>query len=335
MRIAVVGAGGPAGLNVCRSLSEAGYEVVGLDSNEWHLEWAKDWCAETILCDGLTVELVNGLGVEMIHSQPEQPLYWLAAHREQIWPITNMPAQQVIALCQDKFEAGLALRRAKLRTDRVLEVADALDLLRVADALGFPYWLRARRGAGARGAILAADHDQAYHWLCYWRARDPEMEFIAEEYLPGRDLAWSSLWHKGELVTSFVRERLEYIYPQLSPAGLTGTPTVARVIHDDFVNFIAEETVLAVDTQAQGFYSVDLKEDENGTPRPTEINAGRCFTTSYFSTAAGLNMMDLWVRAGLGQSLPEVPRTNALEDGLLWIRHIDAPARLVPAPVPA
>ncbi|MBX5470812.1 MAG: carboxylate--amine ligase, partial [Thermoleophilaceae bacterium] len=74
---------------------------------------------------------------------------------------------------------------------------------------------------------------------------------------------------------------------------------------------------------------VDLKEDAEGVPRPTEINCGRFFTTSYFFTAAGVNIPDVYVRLALGDPIPDLPRYNVLEEGLYWIRHIDCPAVLV------
>ena len=102
---------------------------------------------------------------------------------------------------------------------------------------------------------------------------------MTEAHLPGRDLAWSSIWYEGELVCSFTRERLEYIYPGLTPEGITGTPTIAEIVHSDEVNAMAEAAVYAVDDKPHGIFSVDLREDEHEIPRPTEINAGRGFTT--------------------------------------------------------
>ena len=40
-------------------------------------------------------------------------------------------------------------------------------------------------------------------------------KFIAQEYLPGKNVAVHTLWKKGELIVAQARERLEYIYPYL------------------------------------------------------------------------------------------------------------------------
>lgn len=279
----------------------------------------------------LTVEAVNELNVEAIHSQAEQGVQWIADNKDQLECATLLPDRSVVALTQDKWEACLQFRRKHLRGDKVHLVQD-LDGVRDAYLdLRTPFWMRARYGAGARGSALCENLDQAEHWYSYWRARDPRIDFIAEAYLPGRDLAWTSLWHDGELVASFGRERLEYIYPRLAPSGRTGTPTIARTVHEDKLNRQATATVFAIDARPNGFYSVDLREDADGIPRPTEVNAGRCFTTSYLGTAAGLNFMDLWCRTILwgDARYRDVFPHDSIPAGLTWMRHIDCPELLL------
>ena len=271
MRVLVLGAGGPAGVNVCKALQ--GHEVLAQDDNADHLVWCEPY-AETH-CFDLTVENVNELQADVVIPQPDRVTMWTADHADQIEAKTFLPDRRTIALCQDKFMAGLEWRRAGLREDRI----ELVDSPEAECSQTFPFWLRARYGAGAKAAILARSYIEAYHWIQFWHERAPQMDFVAEAYLPGRDLAWSGIYYQGELVCSFARERLEYLYPNLTPEGLTGTPTIAEIVHDDAVNVTAEEAVLAVDQKPHGIFSVDLKEDAAGMPRPTEINAGRGFTT--------------------------------------------------------
>ena len=63
-------------------------------------------------------------------------------------------------------------------------------------------------------------------------------------------------------------------------------------------------------------------------PYPTEINAGRFFTTSYFFTKAGNNMPHIYVKMAFDEDIPPMSKYNSLPAGLYWIRHIDAPAVL-------
>jgi len=78
----------------------------------------------------------------------------------------------------------------------------------------------------------------------------------------------------------------------------------------------------------QEFFCVGLREDKGRVVRPTEINVGRFFTTSYFFTKAGINMPYFYVKLGLGEEIPKTPKFNIIPAGLYWIRHIDAPAIL-------
>ncbi|MEM3829344.1 MAG: hypothetical protein QXP36_09055, partial [Conexivisphaerales archaeon] len=194
-----------------------------------------------------------------------------------------------------------------------------------------------RHGAGGRGSTPAYNKETALSWINYWRTRGMKWDFIAQEHLPGRNIGFHSLWKDGELVTSMARERIEYIYPHLAPSGVTGTPAVQRTIHDNNVNRIATEAVLAIDPNFNGIACVDLKEGRDGVPRVTEINAARMFTTSFFFSYASkvlrkdycANIPYLYVKLAFKESVPEIPKYNILPENIYWIRHIDAPAKLV------
>jgi carbamoyl-phosphate synthase large subunit len=331
MKILVLGAGGPAGVNTCRALRKAGHYVIGADSNESHLNYLPDDVRRLHMPEPI-VNAIIATGAHVVIPQPDALVRWLAS----CWspPRTFLPALETIERCQDKLTAATVWRLHGLRRHAPISIRPPYPdwLHTAADEFGTPYWLRKTRGAGAAGAVLVTKLEQAYHWLRFWASRDDQSEWMAEEYLPGRDLAWASIWHQGQLVTSFARQRLEYIYPHLTPEGLTGTPTIARVIHDDRVNEAAVQSVLAIDPEPHGIFSVDLREDAYGMPRPTEINAGRGFTTLGLWSLYGPNFMDIAVRlaadgADWGSHVRPNGHTltphNALPEGLTLYRHID------------
>jgi carbamoyl-phosphate synthase large subunit len=82
---------------------------------------------------------------------------------------------------------------------------------------------------------------------------------------------------------------------------------------------------------------VDLKENAQGVPCVTEINPGRMFTTSYFFSFASktlrkdycANIPYLYTRLAYKETIPDMPKYNILPADVYWIRHMDAPARLV------
>ena len=309
------GAGGPAGVNLCRALHDADHEVVGVDGNPFHLPFAARYCVET---HRGTIEDAARLDHDLILSQPEQGVAWLAHHDHKV--TTFVPRADVISVCRDKARTARQWYADGLRDTPPVEVrAELPDWLHQAqDKLGNPFWLRATRGAGARGATLVTDLRTAFHWIRYWQTRNSDFEWVAEEYLPGRDFCFTSVWHDGQLTAAFTRERLEWLYPHLAPSGRTGTPTVCVTVHDERVNDMAIAAIKSVDWRPHGVYAVDLREDRFGLPRPTEINAGRFPTTSPLYYELGVNLPDLAVR-GAGVSYG----TDVYPAGMYLLRHID------------
>ncbi len=82
---------------------------------------------------------------------------------------------------------------------------------------------------------------------------------------------------------------------------------------------------------------MDLKENKDGVPCVTEINAGRMFTTSFFFSYASkilrtdyyANIPYLYVKLAFKEGIPNISKYNTLPENIYWIRHIDASARLV------
>lgn len=325
MRIAVLGAGGPAGVNVCRALHEAGHSVVGLDGNQNHLPWADSYCDQTIVAPPFGTaaldNLFDHLDVDLVHTQPEQGLLWLAARSLPSF----LPSMDVLHNCQNKNSTGTIWGHIGLREHSPHRVFDPYpDMLHLAkDDLGLPFWLRASSGAGAKGATLVEDLRTAFHWIRYWETRGVRTEWIAEEYLPGRDYCWTGLYHQGLFVAGFARERLEWIYPHLAPSGRTGTPTIAVTVHDERVNECARAAVYAVGG-LHGIFCVDMREDRDGVVRPTEINAGRFATTSPLYSQIGPNMADLYAQLSQPGAMADPTLGDDIyPENIALLRHID------------
>jgi len=290
-------------------LVAAGHDVFAQDDNEGHLVW----------CEAVGASALRGVWTypDVIVPQPDSLVQSWAGR-----PNTFLPPRETVELCQAKNLAATVWNVAGLRGPAIPIIDPVPDMLHLAaDELEFPFWLRATTGAGANKAIKVTRLDNAYHWIRFWQTRGAEVDWIAEPYLPGRDLAWSSIWYRGDLVACFLRERLEYLYPHLSPEGLTGTPTIARIVHDPAVADVATDAVMAIDAEPHGIFSVDLREDEGGVARPTEINAGRSFTTMGLWSLYDVNFTDLAARLALEE--PDETHIDPLPEGLTLSRHID------------
>ena len=135
----------------------------------------------------------------------------------------------------------------------------------------------------------------------------------------------------GKLIASFTRERLEYPFKHISPSGITGTPTVSRIVIDEKVNAISKKAILSSDSRPHGSYAVDLKGDVKDNPIVTEIDSGKFHTTTALwgivSDRLGLdskkNLADYYCAIGMNLVEPESLGTDIYPDGLYLIRHID------------
>lgn len=344
-RIMVTGAGGPASINFIASLRIAPEKmhIVGTDANRFRihlapvdLKFVVPRAAEDGYIDALN-EIIRKENIDFVHAQPDVEVMALSENREKLEADIFLPSKETIRICQDKFESVRIWLKKGVPTARAIEIRCERDIEKAFEEFGSPIWIRARRGAGGRGSTPAFNVETAVSWIRYWRARGEKWEFIAQEYLGGRNVAFHSVWREGELIVSMARERLEYIYPELAPSGVTGTPAVQRTIHDNKVNEIAVQSILAIDPNFNGIACVDLKENSEGIPCVTEINSGRMFTTSFFFSYASkvlygdyrCNLPYIYVKAAFGEKLPILPKFNALPENLYWIRHIDASAVLV------
>ncbi|MFX1343483.1 MAG: hypothetical protein ACFFBC_01015 [Promethearchaeota archaeon] len=335
-KIIVTGSGGPAGINFIRSLRSAKekFHIIGTDINKMHLEWpdVDERYIVPKFADKNYLSKINELikitSSNFIHPQPDGEVLIFSENREKIKTKTFLPNKKTIRICQNKYDSAKIWNNNDIPVADAIEINNEKDIKEAEKRFGYPYWMRATRGFSSRGSTLVENIKTAIHWLGYWRSRGIDWEFIAQEYLPGANIAFQSIWRDGELVTSQARERLEYLYPYLAPSGTTNTPVVAVTIHRDDVNDIASRCVKVIDEKATGIFCVDLKENKDGIPCPTEINAGRFFTTSFFFTKAGVNMPYYYIKLAFDEEIPTLPKYNAIPKNLYWIRHIDAPAIL-------
>jgi biotin carboxylase len=344
-KILVTGAGGPAGINFIMSLRIAPEKmfIVGTEANE-HFFYLAPADKKYLVLKATKASYIDELNeiirkehVELIHAQPDIEVAIISEKREKLEASVFLPSKKAIRICQDKFESAKLWQKNNVPVARFRELRDESDIDKAFEEFGKPIWIRARHGAGGKGSTPAYNKETAMSWIRYWKSRNVDWEFIAQEHLPGRNIGFHSLWKEGELVTSMARKRLQYIYPHLAPSGITGTPSVQRTIHDEKVNEIGTNAVSAIDSNFNGIACVDLKENEEGVPYVTEINAGRMFTTSFFFSYASriirkdyyANIPYLYVKLAFKENIPNIPKYNALPENIYWIRHIDAPPKLV------
>ncbi|MCW4006482.1 MAG: hypothetical protein NWF04_07830 [Candidatus Bathyarchaeota archaeon] len=344
-RILCTGAGGPAGINFVSSLRVAPETLflVGTEANVDYLHLASTdkkylvpLAKEAGYIDALNV-VIRKEKVEFLHAQPDVEVEVVSECRDKLDAPVFLPSKRAVQATQDKLESASIWQQKLVPVAKTLKIQSDADIDKAFAEFGSPLWIRATHGAGGRGSTPADNPQTALAWIKYWRSRGVDWEFMAQEHLPGRNIAFHSIWKNGELITSMARERLEYIYAYLAPSAVTGTPAIQRTVHDENINKTGTEAVLAIDPNFSGIASVDLKENQNGVACVTEINPGRMFTTSFFFSFASkkirndycANIPYLYIRLAFKETIPDMPKYDVLPKDVYWIRHMDAPARLV------
>ena len=341
IRVLVTGAGGIGGVNFIRAIKIARSDIfiVGTDYFKYHLEFINmDKKYKTPRHDSPEfIKVLNRIieteNIEFLHPQPEVEAEVIAKNKHRFKVKTYLPRGEIFDICRDKYLTALKLSNYDLapKTYLYTEVDNMDDLL---EELGGKAWIRVRRGAGGKLSLPVSSSKEVKYWIDLWvtKGRARYEDFIIQEYLPGRDFAWDSLWYYGKLVTSYARERLEYIFPHVSPSRITGTPVVSRIVVDPRINDVAVKAVKAVDGKPHGFYCLDLKEGTNGKIYVTEINL-KAHTTlplwSYIATRIFKmpewgNIAYLYLKLGLGEEvdLESIPKFD-IYPKVTMLRHID------------
>ena len=341
-KILVTGSGGIGGVNFVRALKlfSDKFFIVGTDFNKYYLQFAE--LDERIISprhsDPNFIPLLNQLvekhKIEFLHPQPSSEALVVSQNLDKISTKTLLPPPNVIST--DKLETQKILSKSGILVAKT-KVIDSYDVIANAfeELDGGSLWIRAKSGAGGNLSLLCNNSSEVEYWMKLWilRGKANFSDFMQQQYLPGRNIAWDSFWHKGKLVSSFTRERLEYPFKHISPSGITGTPTVSKIIVDESVNRIGENAVKSVDDKPHGNYAVDLKEDNDGNWYVTEIDSGKFHTTTplwgFISTKFLKqnplhNFPYLYTMLGLEEiSDPGFLGNDIYPEGLHVLRHID------------
>ncbi len=327
--VVLTGCGGIPTQNVawCLRHNLDDYRIIGVDCDKYHIHLTEGFDRKYLVpraSEGGYVETLNRViekeGAEFVHPQPDVEVAALSEARDQLLARTFLPRRSTVSLCHDKYALLQALEKKRIPVARSMLLEEEDDVDRAFQVIGDKIWLRLTRGAGGRGSLPVEDTGLAKKWVQYWNGWG---KFSAEEYLPGRNLAWQGLFRRGRLLACVSWERIRYIISHVSPSGITGTPSVARLIDDDRVHRIGEQSIRAIDEMPDGVFGVDLKENAQGVPCVTEVNPGRFFTPSYMYAKAGYNIVRAYFQVAFDQSVEIGPRFSAGNE-LFWIRGIDA-----------
>src|SRR2546422_8825970 len=253
--ILVTGAGGSAGHNVVWESRgrKRGPSVgtQGLDLKRASLElnmWLDHYFHLPVAHDRSYVPALNRVieseKVELVMPQPDPEVERVSAERARIRARVFLPDTQTVSTCLDKFAALSQWHRAGLRKEPVPISHNDPSNIRKIRQLDYPCWIRAREGAGGLLSCKATSPSIAEHWVRFHWDQGIKVGFVAEEYLPGRDYCFMSLWNSGGFVTLIVCGRLCWGGNRVVGAG--GTSKLNRGVDSEIINNKTFEAIRAV-----------------------------------------------------------------------------------------
>jgi len=197
---------------------------------------------------------------------------------------------------------------------------------KLAATVGSPFWIRSTEGSSGLGSLKIESGPALAQWISI---NDGVDEFIATEFLPGRNMACKMLYFDGKLTRTACAERVNYIMAKVAPSGITGNTSFGRLINEpDLVN-ISEKTLEYISDEAgsklNGIFTVDFKEDSDGKPKITEINIRHvAFTSSMAAGGANIpfDTLDMMMNGSDGASAQR--KDYRYREELIFLRDVDS-----------
>ncbi|WP_274475268.1 ATP-grasp domain-containing protein [Mangrovimonas aestuarii] len=340
LNILITGVGGPTPRSFARSLKELGnyaeYNLIGTDITPYavgHYQssiFDKSFLTKPSSDRGYWEEmerLIKDENIDIAVILPEQEVFtWSKRQAEGTLPCKALiPPLEAASNLIDKGILSEALKDTGLVPNYVLIDATSPSLKEDTEAnLNYPYWIRSATGSSGLGSFKINNFSDLERWIAINQDID---NFIASDYLPGRNLACKMLYYEGELIRSACAERVNYIMAKVSPSGITGNTSFGRLINDSRAFEVSKKAMDIIfgltNTKKHGFYTVDLKEDINGNPLITEINVRHVAFTQCFS-AGGANFCEDTIRLlDQDSSLDKTFMSYKFEEGLIFLRDVD------------
>lgn len=345
----LTGSGGIGGVDFARALKfgaeQGGYRIflVGTDFNDYYIRFPKlDVSVKSPKHSDpsfihVLKELVAKYKLEFLHPNPSSEARVVAEHQSEFMRLrTKTFLPSVSSISPSKEFIWKCMREHDVEVPDAIFPKSTKDLPEAFKKLGSPLWIRAKEGAGARLSLKVASLEEAELWIKLNTIQERVhsiSDFLLQRFMKGRDIAFDSLWFRGKLISSSTRVRLDYPLKHISLTGLTGTPSVARIVHEKKLTSLGIESVKALDPKPHGFYSTDIKEDENGRPAVTEVDGKWHTTASLWGYALSKVRQDIrynvaltYLELGLGQKTSsDLEQTvDFYPEGFTLIRQMDS-----------
>ena len=307
MKILITGVGGPTPRSFAISLKEysqyANFEFIATDINPLAIGlYQQELFRKSYIVPPAShanywdeiEKIVQENNIEFAVIQPElEVLEWSKKQEEGKLPCkVLLPDFELAKLLVDKAKMTSLLSKLDVVPKSFKFDRNEKKLEKIADYLGYPYWVRSTSGSSGLGSLKIENRESLENWI---QINPNVHNFLASKFLTGRNLACKMLYYEGRLIRSAIGERVHYIMAKVAPSGITGNTSFGRLLNEPSVFEVAKKAMDSLfehtNTKKHGFFTADFKEDENGTPYITEINVRHVAFTQCFA-AAGANFAE-------------------------------------------
>lgn len=291
--------------------------IIGIDSSRYHVHQSladENHLAPRGDADGYIENLlwlIARTRADLVWPTHDAEIQRISEAKDQLPISAVVPSADAISICRDKFATYELLESRGVPVPKTVRINSIEDLSNAFDLFGGQTWIRSTGGAGGKGAFLATNIDKAAKWLDIY---DAWGDFTASEVLSSKgDHGWESIWKDGQLIAGQDMTRLVRGNTGISMSGVKSRGVILRSAPDEVAR-VAEQAVEAVVDKPDGIFRVDALLDSSGTPRVTEIEAGKFGADGVaYWHQFGYNFAYEAMRSALGEPVSyETPVLNPL-----------------------
>lgn len=302
---------------VIRSLKEAGYTVIGLDSDPlapglYQCDIARP-VPPTYSNVFLTrlIDICVSEHVDVLFPLTDDSVFLLSKNAETLKKNSIghlLPPDKAVETVINKYTLYSVLESANVPVSKFKIPESKDDVKEFIGRVGLPVCFKKRFGSRGQGFVKVSILKNAI------KEYEHDSQRIICEFLPGTEYEVEAVYDKtGHLVTMTPRKKLEY------KLGL-GLTLKSVTIHSTELCRLVEDTINAVGGWV-GPCSIELKESFDGKPKIIEMNP-RFVTPTYLLTAAGVNIPDISTKLALNQSIDNIKTHNSAKKGIYLTRML-------------
>jgi carbamoyl-phosphate synthase large subunit len=309
-----------ASVHCVHSLQKAGYDVVIVNNNPETVSTDFD-TADRLYFEPLTPEdVLNIIRVErpwgVVVAFGGQTAIKLTHFLSELGVRILGTTAASIDEAEDRSRFEALLERLHLKRPAGFTVTDLEGALAAVDKLGFPVLLRPSYVLGGQNMIIAFSVADVREYMGIILALNPDKPVLIDQYLPGVEVEVDAICDGEDILIPGIMEHIERAGVHSGDSIAVYPPWNLRDEMGALIEKTTRELALALDTH--GLVNIQYV-ISGGDLYVIEVNPRSSRTIPYLSKVTDIPMVDLAVRAMLGEKLADMGYGTGLAPVGLWV----------------